>query len=195
MERDDSYKQELFEKFPGEVLKPQRNKLVSNSPSNFSVKLTPENLLFIVIGFILVIAVSFSLGVEKGKKIRYKSRAKISKAVPEVQKKITRDTVIQQVTEPRQVATKQAPKPVVKAEQAPQKKISYTIQVVTYMKPDFAKKEMAFLEQKGYKSSLKRSSGFYVICVGSYDSKEEAISSLKKLRKRYKDCFVKKTII
>lgn len=189
MEKGELYTNELFNQFPEESQSAAKTKAFSDSKAVFSLNFTPENLLFIIIGFILVIAVSFSLGVEKGKKIVYKPRAQLSRAVvkKEIQKAVEAKTEIKRVD--------QAPVAKVEEKQQPQTAAKYTIQVVTHTKPDLAKKEMAFLSTEGYKAYLSVINGFYVVYVGSYDNKEEAALSLKKLQKRYKDCFVKKAVI
>lgn len=68
----------------------------------------------------------------------------------------------------------------------------YTIQVASFERDSFAKKEEDSLKIQGYKTILKTSGRFRSLCVGSFNDKQEAEAILRKLRTKYQDCFIRR---
>ena len=146
-----------------------------------------EKVIIIIICSIVIGVISYSLGVEKGKRIellRLNSRLDMAAAV--------------------KTAPVLAPAPV---SAAPRIKVnikdsnstateddsdSYTIQVASYQSRVAAQKEAERLKKKGL-SVLVLSKGKYtILCVGKFPNKEKAKSSLVELRKKYKDCQIRR---
>lgn len=68
----------------------------------------------------------------------------------------------------------------------------YFIQVATFQKDEFAKKEESNLKSQGYKTTIKTSGQWWVLYVGSFNDKQEAEILLKKLKSKYHDCYIRR---
>jgi len=68
----------------------------------------------------------------------------------------------------------------------------YTIQVATFGKDDFARQEEGRLKGQGYQTIIKSSGQWRVLCVGSFSDKQEAEATLRKLKSKYHDCYVRR---
>ena len=136
-----------------------------------------EKIILIIIGFLITGIVSFSLGVEKGKRLAMLSDSVRETSQPVVQKQ-------RSVTEP--------PKAVNEAPKVKEPAGAYTIQVASYQGKQHAQKEMTILKQKGLLPLILSEKGLTVLCVGNFQSKEMAKSLLSELKKRYRDCYVRR---
>jgi hypothetical protein len=123
-----------------------------------------EKIILITIGFVVTGVISFSLGVEKG---RQATNAAASLEV--IQKQDFTET----------------PKPKEPAQK-------YAIQLASYKTKSLAQKEAEILKKKGYSPSVLSKSGYAVLYVGDFSNKETAQSSLSELRKRYRDCLIRR---
>lgn len=146
-----------------------------------------EKIILFIIGFIITGLVSFSLGVEKGKRVTLlKANPHLDTALkiqPAVSQQIARQ--IPTVTEKAKIPEAVAP---VKQEVMQ----GYTIQLASYKTMTYAQKEAEALRKKGF-SPLVLSKGEYkVLCVGSFADREKAKSLLSELKKRYRDCLVRR---
>lgn len=68
----------------------------------------------------------------------------------------------------------------------------YSIQLVTYKNLRYAKREEEKLKGMGYDPYILEKKGYKIVYVGRYKSRDEAEEDLKKLRRIYKDAFIKK---
>jgi len=68
----------------------------------------------------------------------------------------------------------------------------YTIQLASYANKEPAQAEAKKLEQNGYSVQLAQKGKFIVILVGEYHNENDAKNSMQSLKKRYKDCIIKK---
>ena len=68
----------------------------------------------------------------------------------------------------------------------------YTIQLASYANKEPAQVEAKKLEQNGYQVQLAQKGKFIVILVGAYHNENDAKNSMQSLKKRYKDCIIKK---
>lgn len=162
-----------------------------------------QKAIFQLIAVIFVGLVSFSLGVEKGKK-------QIARAAP-------RETSapfvpLSEAISGAAVSDKpQKPAPGVPKEQGDllaknqnQLKIAkplqgvitakdqYTIQVASILRVENVKKELSRLENNGYSAFWLVKGKYTVICVGKFAAKGHAQDSLAKLKNKYPDCQVRK---
>jgi len=69
---------------------------------------------------------------------------------------------------------------------------NYTIQVATYKSKTGAQKEIQLLKNKGFQTMVFSKDDRLQLCVGQFVKKEEAQVSLKELKKRYEDCFIRR---
>lgn len=118
-----------------------------------------EKTVLLFICFIITGIISFSLGIEKGKRINL-TPAKRNKEGP---------AVLEQ--------------PVLK---------KYTIQVASYKTKTGAQKEGQILREKGFLPLFFASREYTVVCVGNFPDKETAKTLVSELKKRYRDCFVRR---
>ena len=153
-----------------------------------------EKIILVVIGFIIIGAVSFCVGVEKGKKLSLTRTASpapqainppVSKIIPQADVPETKTPLPQAVQSPVESA-------VVKKDDAPAAG-GYTIQVGTYQSRTYAGKEAEALKKKGFSSMILSSkNGYSLVCIGNFRSKEKAKTLLTELKKRYQGCFIRR---
>ena len=148
--------------------------------------------ILLLIAFIVIGIVSFSLGVEKGKRIALKPATRQQEAVP--------------ATSAGAVIVNQAPKvmpgPAVRQEALPAQvaeapavvspKGKFTIQVATFRTKALAKQEADFLKKKGFSAGITAKGSYCIVCVGSFRDKDSAKGMFSKLQPRYNDCFIRR---
>jgi len=148
-----------------------------------------EKSIIIVIALIFACIASFSLGVEKGKRISKIINSPISVvSVKETPKPLS----LRQQPLPQQQAVPQQ-KTVVE-----EKKISapsagaYTIQVASFKSSSFAQKEAQVLKKKGINTVILSKGSYTILCAGNFTSKKEAQPMLSELQKRYQGCYIRR---
>lgn len=151
-----------------------------------------------VIG-ILALTLSFSLGVEKGKKIA------LSKLNPESEPAgIDQNKIgilpVEEATRTEINNSKPANSQSQNAgggqqeEKEEKKQKIYNIQVACFYKDQTAQRAAKNLQERGFPVLVKRKGKYAVVYVGGFDDEVEAKSSLKVLRKEYKDCILRKLV-
>ena len=163
---------ELFEEFVG-TEKKRYPKDAFRSKERKDFKIRYEHILLIAIAFIVTAVIAFSLGVEKGKHLDKK---------PEVVK----------VDKP--IAVPRLPESVKKPEKAIEETVAssfYTVQVASYRKEADALIEASRLQEKELESVVLEKGKYYVVCVGRFADSDAAKKLEKKLKKRYKDCYIR----
>ncbi|MBU1061272.1 MAG: SPOR domain-containing protein [Candidatus Omnitrophica bacterium] len=140
-----------------------------------SVGVSYENIVFLVIAFIMSCIVSFSLGVEKGRQdIGHVDQQRVTKYSKEVSQ-----------VKPRK--SKEDLRPV-------EEKVSgnkYIVQLAAFKKKEAAQQELEKLEKMGSRAYIRQSGSYYQLYVGTFDNKEKAQMILKELKNTYKDCYIK----
>ncbi len=68
----------------------------------------------------------------------------------------------------------------------------YLIQLVSYKNEKYAQAEKEKLEKEGYNVIVKTSGKWNIVYAGYYTDRSKAEADLKKLRKIYRDAFIKK---
>lgn len=137
----------------------------SNNDSFFKYIRGYEKIIFILIILVITGIVSFSLGIEKGKKL--------VSAKPEEEKPAGNDQAV-------------TPLPLKETLQ------NYTIQVATYKYKTSAEREAEALEREGFSPLVISTGKHIVLCVGKFSDKETAQQLQSKLKKRYQDCFIRR---
>ncbi len=150
------------------------NRMQERHNSFFSVNLSAENIIFVVILCIMLVVLSFSLGVEKGRKFSVKDPA------PVVVNKVSAPAVSQAKNN---FAGATPAKTVVKVVK------KYTIQVASLEKQASVEKEVSKLKTLGHEAWAVSRGKYSIICVGRFASKEEAEAYKANLPKKYHDCF------
>jgi cell division protein FtsN len=128
-----------------------------------------EKAISITIALIIISLVSFSLGVEKGKRLTNRMQPKdeqivLDKNISEKKPEEKKEDILNQ----------------------------YTIQVATFKTKAYAQKEAERLEGKGLEALVVPTGNFVCVCVGNFSEKQKATISLNQLKKSYRDCFIRR---
>ncbi len=184
--------QELFDEFV--VVKKTRGRFFGvlnkfNKPlfpqHRLNISVSYEVLIIVLIGAVLAVSVVFSLGVERGRNLSGKDIAIEEVAVP-----AAIEPVSVQVAEAPEPAVQTAPVTVEPPKPAADK--PYTIQVASYKVRDMADKELSRLKSAGYSAEVIKKGNYFILCVGSFESKDSAKKVLSEMQKKYKGCYTRK---
>ncbi len=166
----------------------------------YRIPLRLDHVLFGVIGFVVLYAMVFSWGVEKGRQIvrsewRAAEAAETAAAVAaslEIVTPLVAETgpssgsegeslLLNTKVEPVSGATAAVSESV--AEKTTAKPVGkYTIQVITYKWQPAAERRAKELAQKGLTTYVIPSGQYFLVCVDSFDSKEKARLTLSQLK-------------
>lgn len=175
MNEENQIQKDLFENY-NQPRRLRRKILGVNAPRRFyNITFSIEQIIFVVIGLLILFVVSFSLGVEKGKR----------QAIIKEQKLFQEEPVKEEVKKPELILE---PLPV----PAPKLSPSYVIQVASYKDNNEAEDEKRSLEKKGYTAEIAVSGKYSVIYITGFASKKEAQEVVTKIKGKHKDCFIKK---
>ena len=160
------------------------------SSSNLTALLSNyEKRIKLFILFIISLLIVYSIGIERGKDSIEVKREKELIFVKDEEIK----TPVPKKDEIRETRPKKDEIRETRLKKDETEKIrGYVIQVATYRKHSRAEKEAINLREKGYRAFTRRSGDFIVVYVGNFRSRDEAKKSLKRLRSRYSDCFIRK---
>jgi hypothetical protein len=67
----------------------------------------------------------------------------------------------------------------------------YTIVGATFTRKDWADKEIEKLKKSGQEAAVYQSANYFLVCIGSYQTKDEAKAALTKIRNAYKDAYLR----
>ncbi len=174
-----------------------------------------DKLLLVLIAWVVVFALTYSFGVEHGKRAVEKSLESLLPAhtdtvsltvEPKTSSKASakEETVIlvnqepavetEQVPRDQTVSNPPAPSPFPVADLA--KKGSYTVQLVTYADEKQAIREIDHLKTKGQEGFVIPSGHYYQVCANYFDDKVKARNFLKQFRElsRYPDAYVRPVV-
>lgn len=87
-----------------------------------------------------------------------------------------------------------APQPSARPSVANTSSKPYTIQVIAFRNRKEAQSELSLLKRKGYVPATKLEGNKWVVLVGRYKNRSEARKDLVNLKKRYRDCYLKKAV-
>lgn len=143
-----------------------------------------EKTILLIISLIITGIVSFSLGVEKGKRLSLLKNSRLDMALK------TEPSDKSMPKKQDQVSTIKKEEPVKEPE--PLVKQGYIIQLASYKTKTYAQKEVELLKKRGLSPLVLSKGSYAVLCVGNFSNKETAQSLLSELRKRYKDCYIRR---
>lgn len=201
-----SFKQSQFELFPeareADVLQRPKPRFFSGS-----LNLSGENMVILGIGVIVSMVLSFSLGVERGKKVVRNVHSPISQTSMTINPAPASANESGKTTAPvvREVSPNEGAQgnsaaqegSGVLAEAVPEgleKNIDkqYTVQVASFKREDQAQRLATSLQKNGYDITMVVPKGSYsIVCVGKFSKHSEAKSFSRKLKKQYKDLLVR----
>ena len=143
-----------------------------------------EKVILFILGFLVVGIVSFSLGVEKG---RRENKPVFNLPAP----------VREQVSLPKQSINM----PIIEKEPEKAPRIEplatavkgeYCIQVATFNTRNYAQKEVETLLKKGFRAFVITKGKHFVVCVGNFSDKLSAQPVLSELGRYYKGCYIRR---
>jgi hypothetical protein len=186
MDEKRQVQKELFEDFVSREKKNIPGELFQKKPK-VSINLCFEHIVIVFIVFIIMLAVVFSIGVEKGKSIAPAFTIHIPEGshTKDVEIEELEHTVLKQqdIVDDATVSLK----PVEAGVQ-----FSYTVQVASYLREDTAKRHAEQLKAQGNDAFVVKKGDYYIACVGKFTNRQGADTQAKKLRKSYNDCIVRK---
>lgn len=180
------FQRDLF----GEFEKPQnRSKRIHDIlPRTVSIRIPLERLVFICIAIMMALVVVFAAGVERGRARKAKTQETL---VPDAAlvEPVLPIVVQKQLKMPVVVKPPQDPAPSIRpsAEEA-----RFTIQAVTFRKKDDAEASVGELSGDGFEAFIVPSGGYFQVRVGRYPDKGSAQKDLKRIRKQFSDCYIRK---
>ena len=150
-----------------------------------------EKAISIIIILLIISLVSFSLGVEKGKKIVKSNGIRRIDKIQPTQTDTTKLAASADIIDNQDQKIASAVKEVNTARE--REDISkYTIQVASFKSKGYAQKEVARLAKRGMQATIVRKGNYVVVYVGDFSQKKEADVSLNQLKQTYRDCFIRR---
>lgn len=168
------------------------------SPDQKHGMLAVKKVICLVIVFIVFSVISYSLGVERGKKlISFNTAApaipiKIAPAqriFPMVAKENLKDTAIKEAMSSNFSNKSKDINPKILKNL---NKTGYTIQVASIEKINNIKGMISKLKNKGFSAYTMAKGKYSIICIGRFRAKEEALSYLQKVKSDYPDSMIKR---
>jgi septal ring-binding cell division protein DamX len=181
---EERYQKELFDEYRPKRHFPKSENIVPKT--KFSLTLSLEKTVCSSIAIVMAMVVVYAFGVERGKVLQGRApAAPIAKTIKSV--------TVGGPRMPSQQAPAAAPAPVSQAQaalSAGQLK-GYTIVGATFTRKEWADTEVERLKKSGYEATVYQSSNFFLVCIGSYQTKDEAKLALSKIRSSYKDAYLR----
>lgn len=179
IQESDETQAELFKEFAKAPKKRPWRRLWL--PRRLTVKVSHESLILGVILLIMVMILCFTFGVERGKRIG------AIKASARQDAKNIEEGGVAPMTVPILVQEVET-----KAEE--ERLEAYAVQLITYKHEEYANKELAKLRRNGFEPFVVRSGRFFVINIGPYKNKDEALTILKEFKRQapYRSAFLRK---
>jgi len=151
-----------------------------------------EKTVLIIIGMVIIGIVSFSLGVERGKRlalIKASPAFDIAlNALPEAKPlndQVTKQVQLQTASLPERQNIIELAKPIETAG-------GYTIQLASYKTRKFAQKEAQDLKKKGYVTFIIPKGSYLILCVGNFSTKDKARTLLAQIQQKYRGCYIRR---
>jgi septal ring-binding cell division protein DamX len=183
------FQKELFEDYVSREKKIRPGDFLQKN-SRFSINLNLGGMVFMSMGFIIALAVVFSIGVERGRSMSSvfmpppQEAGDMKEALPAG----AENHVLKQqedVKDAEETAVSVGP---VEAEAV----IIFTVQVASYTKEEVARKHADQLKAQGDDAFVLKKGDYYIICNGRFKTRRDADTQMKRLRKTYRDCIIRK---
>lgn len=163
-----------------------------NAQGSFFEKINVyEKNIILVVLFIILFIIAYSLGIEKGKKIvtlgSFNLTQENLKTISAPLSVKTDNLKAPAAENTKKALINNAPDYIHEAT-----KKGYAVQVASFKKETSAQKEKLTLEKKGYNVIVLPKKDFLVVYTGIFKNEAEAKTNQKELRKYYNDCIVRK---
>ncbi|MFH1504722.1 MAG: SPOR domain-containing protein [Candidatus Omnitrophota bacterium] len=163
------------------------NKDTPNNDNQYKVILSLDKFILAGVLILIFLILSFSLGVEKGKKIVFRSNIEQEKKTEKEPIKENSAVIAEKQLESSEQGEQLKDKAEIKED-----KLKYRVQVASFQKENSAREEAEKLREKGHQALIVKRGKYTVVYVGEFDTKKEAINKLNTLKERYKDCILRK---
>ena len=188
-------KQSQFEPFPGAPSGSGQLPRSYHFLREFT--LPPENTIVLCIVLLMILVLSFSFGVERGRKVSpFISSVPAQKISLQNQNNAIMPTSSKPAIAPMAV-NKNMSSPVVPASvpvapvAKPIENFNYTIQVASYKQASYAQKEADQLKTKGFEAFVLTKGSYSIVCVGKFMQTAQAKKMASRLKARYKNILVR----
>lgn len=162
-----------------------------------------EKIILLIMSFIITGALSFSLGVERGKKMAAANandiQIEIANTKPQAAPIQEQKKLFKNITEEEKNRLANLPQslPVQlnngnEKETSSEKKPCYTVQLASYKTNTTAQKEAQKLQEKGHTTLVINKGNYIILCVGNFADKETAKTKLSELKKKYRDGIIRR---
>jgi len=156
----------------------------------FKVILPLDTLIFLSVALIILFVIFFSLGVEKGKKF---ASAVIAQTPTEtVSNNQDKQKSALRLPLPKEQGNLAQPKEKTDTKNIDKLKDAFHIQIASFGKENAAQKEAESLIKTGYSVEIRKSGKYVVVYVGGFTNRKEAAEKMKSLKKKYKDCILRR---
>ncbi|MCF7887163.1 MAG: SPOR domain-containing protein [Candidatus Omnitrophica bacterium] len=133
-----------------------------------------DTAILLIVVVILLFIIAFSWGVEKGRRLTLKDKNS-NETIKEAKAKEKETEKIEEKN--KTIETKE---------------LLYGIQVASFRKFSSANQEAEKLRKKGYPVKIEEKGKYSVVYAGKFKDAKEAEKDLKKLKKIYKDCVLRR---
>lgn len=155
-----------------------------------------EKTILLIICLVICSVISFSIGVEKGKRsaLLVNSARLINQPIKETYQPVIKKQIEQPLINNRENTA--LPAAMVNRSNAPVtvagQTQNYTIQLASYKNRVSANKEAEVLKRKGLVPLILPKGSYSIVCVGNFADKDTAKQLLTELKKRYQDSFIRR---
>jgi len=164
------------------------NRDSAKNTNQYKVILPLDMLILLGVSALILLVLFFCLGIEKGKRIALRDSGLKTAAVQEAAPAEAVENKEQaEAGQSEGIAAEQAAE--IKQEENLQQ---YYIQVASFQKEKSALQEADRLEKDGCPILTVQRGSYIVIYVGGYSDKKEAKNKLAELKKKYKDCILRR---
>ncbi len=176
-----------------------------DEPKKRKFEFSPDKLILTAIFFIVCIIISYSIGVETGKRLKTKEIqanpgqidtkieiAEIPEKLLEEESAIQKKEKGQSLKSPDKDKNTRNQDTIAEPEPTQETKPFYSVQIATYSNKGFAERKKNQLNSQGLKSFLLQKGEYEVLYIGRFTNKSEAKKAASRLKKTYSDCLVKK---
>ncbi len=182
---------ELFQELPA-ASHPERLKSPLFPHRFLRVRVAHEDLIFWSLSLLLLLLAGFCLGVERGKRLGTPAMvvAADSTVAPLVAEEVLPVLSVARPIEPSKkllLSGSAAP-----GREVPLERGVYALQLASFLDESSAQKEAIRLKRQGFKAQVVKQGRYFELRVVGFRSRQEAVLSLSKLKKTYRDGFVKR---
>jgi len=163
--------------------------------------LSPDMICISAVIAVLLLIVSFVLGMKKGRHIASVERpGTVQQTAQPISVKIsspeTEKAEITALSPEKDQPEKEPVSEPAEKETVPEQDLAeknpFTIQVASFRDRSSAEKEKAYIEEQGLTAEICQKGDYLVIFVGRFPDKEAASARINELKQRYKDCFARR---